>query len=144
VPASHEELRAAYLLTTWSVRAPGGTLRLAPGRPAPRLLRPAAIVTACNPASAPAPRPENRAAARALLREVSALGIPCLAARAHGSTREWDEPGLALLGPAARATALRLAAQWGQNAIAFTGTDGRVVLLATRPGFCGRAVGQEL
>jgi hypothetical protein len=144
VPASHEELRAAYLVTTWSVRTPGGTLRLAPGRPAPRLLRPAAIVTACNPASAPAPKPENRAAARRLLQQVSELGIAFFPARAHGSAPEWDEPGLALLGRSARDTAVRLAAAWGQNAIAAIGRDGRVVLLATRPGFCGRAVGEEV
>lgn len=119
-------------------------MRLAPGRPAPRLLRPSAIVTACNPASAVTPVPENRAAARRLLAQVTALGIPFFPTRAHGSIREWDEPGLALLGPAARAAALRLAESWHQNAIIMIEDDGRVVLLATRPGFCGRAVGQEL
>lgn len=144
MPAPPEELRAAYLRTTWSVRTPGGTIRLAPGCPAPPLLRPAAIVTAYNPASSPTAAPQNRAAARRLLAQVAELGIPFLPARAHGSTREWDEPGLALLGPAARAAALRLAGSWHQNAIASIEDDGRVVLLATRPGFCGRAVGEEV
>ncbi len=144
MPASHEELRAAYLVTTWSVRTPGGTLRLAPGRPAPRLLRPAAIVTAYNPASAPAPRPQNRAAARRLLLQVSELGLPFFAARAHGTAPEWDEPGLALLGPSARDAAVRLAASWNQNAIAAIASDGRVTLVATRRGFCGRQVGEEV
>jgi hypothetical protein len=137
-----EELRAAYLATTWSVRAPGGTLHLAPGRPAPRPLRPAAIVTAYNPASVHASAAENRAAARRLLRDVVALGVPCLPARAHAPDPRWNEPGVALLGPAALAAAVRLGVAWGQNAILAVDDAGLVTLVATRPGFCGRDPGE--
>ncbi len=139
-----ETLRA-YLATTWSVRISGGTLRLAPGRPAPRPLRPSAIVTAYNPFSRPAPRADNRAAARRLIARAEGLGVPCLPSRAHGTGPDrlcWSEPGLALLGPAALSTAIALAVEYGQNAILAIAADGRVDIVATRNGFCGRAVGE--
>ncbi|HEX8670343.1 MAG TPA: DUF3293 domain-containing protein [Longimicrobium sp.] len=139
-----EALRAAYLETSWSVRAPGGTLRLAPGRPAPRPLRPAAIVTAYNPASVHASAAENRAAARRLLAQVVALGVPCLPARAQAPDARWNEPGVALLGPAALAAAVRLGIEWGQNAILAVDDAGLVSLVATRPGFCGRDPGDVI
>lgn len=139
-----EALRAAYLATTWSVRAPGGTLHLAPGRPAPRPLRPAAIVTAYNPASVHASAAENRAAARRLLQEVVALGVPCLPARAHAPDPRWNEPGLALLGPAALDAAVRLGVAWRQNAILAIDDAGLVSLVVTRPGFCGRSPGEVI
>ncbi|HLM69403.1 MAG TPA: DUF3293 domain-containing protein, partial [Longimicrobium sp.] len=129
-----EALRAAYLATTWSVRAPGGTLHLAPGRPAPRPLRPAAIVTAYNPASVRTSLAENRAAARRLLAQVADLGVPCLPARAHAPDLRWNEPGVALLGPASLAAAVRLGAEWGQNAILGVDGAGVISLVATRPG----------
>lgn len=137
----HQALRAAYLATTWSVRTPGGTLHLAPGRPAPRPLRPAAIVTAYNPASVRTSVAENRAAARRLLGQVAALRVPCLAARAHAPDPRWNEPGVALLGPAALHAAVRLGVEWGQNAILTVDGAGLVSLVATRRGFCGRSPG---
>ena len=136
----------AYLATTWSVRISGGTLRLSPGRPAPRPLRPSAIVTAYNPFSQPAPD-TNRAAARRLLARAADSGVPCLPSRAHGTGPErlcWSEPGLALLGPAALDTAIALAVEYRQNAILAVAADGRVEIIATRNGFCGRAVGATL
>lgn len=139
-----EALRAAYLATTWSVRAPGGTLRLAPGRPAPRPLRPATIVTAYNPASVPTSPAENRAAARRLLAQVAALGVPCLPARAHAPDPRWNEPGITLLGPAALDAAVRLGVEWGQNAILAVDGAGLVSLVVTRPGFCGRSPGEVI
>ncbi len=139
-----EALRAAYLETTWSVRTSGGSLRLAPGRPAPRPLRPAAIVTAYNPASVRTSVAENRAAARRLVDEVAALGVPCLPARAHAPDPRWNEPGVALLGPAALAAAVRLGVACGQNAILAVDGAGLVSLVATRPGFCGRGVGEVI
>lgn len=139
-----EALRAAYLATTWSVRAPGGSLRLAPGRPAPRPLRPAAIVTAYNPASVRASLAENRAAARRLLDEVAALGVPCLPARAHAPAPRWNEAGVALLGPAPLDAAVRLGVAWAQNAVLAVDDDGLVSLVVTRPGFCGRGVGEVI
>jgi len=142
VSGPHEALRAAYLATTWSVRTPGGTLHLAPGRPAPRPLRPAAIVTAYNPASVRTSVAENRAAARRLLAQVVALGVPCLPARAHAPDPRWNEPGVALLGPGALDAAMRLGAAWGQNAILAVDGAGVVSLVATRRGFCGRGVGE--
>lgn len=142
--AAHQALRAAYLATTWSVRAPGGTLHLAPGRPAPPPLRPAAIVTAYNPASVRASPAENRAAARRLLAQVAALGVPCLPARAHAPDPRWTEPGVALLGPAALEAAVRLGIEWAQNAILTIDAAGRVSLVATRPGFCGRSPGDVI
>jgi hypothetical protein len=142
VSGPHEALRAAYLATTWSVRTPGGTLHLAPGRPAPRPLRPAAIVTAYNPASVRTSVAENRAAARRLLAQVEALGVPCLPARAHAPDPRWNEPGVALLGPAALDAAVRFGAEWGQNAILAVDGASVVSLVATRPGFCGRGVGE--
>lgn len=141
-----ETLRA-YLATTWSVRTSGGTLRLSPGRPAPRPLRPSAIVTAYNPFSQPTPRAHNRAAARRLLTEAAGLGVPCLPSRAHGTGHDrlcWSEPGLALLGPAALDTAIALGAEYRQNAILAVAADGRVDIVATRNGFCGRAIGETL
>jgi hypothetical protein len=139
-----EALRAAYLETSWSVRVPGGTLRLAPGSPAPRPLRPAAIVTAYNPASVHASAAENRVAARRLLTQVVALGVPCLPARAHAPDPRWNEPGTALLGPAALDAAVRLGIEWGQNAILAVDDAGLVSLVATRPGFCGREPGDVI
>lgn len=139
-----EALRAAYLATTWSVRAPGGTLHLAPGRPAPRPLRPAAIVTAYNPASVHTSAAENRIAARRLLAQVVVLGVPYLPARAHAPDPRWNEPGVALLGPAAPAAAVLLGVEWGQNAILAVDDAGLVYLVATRPGFCGRGAGEVI
>jgi hypothetical protein len=144
VSGSDEALRAAYLATTWSVRAPGGTLRLAPGSPAPRPLRPAAIVTAYNPASVRTSLAVNRAAARRLLAQVAALGVPYFPARAHAPNPRWNEPGISLLGPAALDAAVRLGIEWGQNAILAIDGAGHVSLVATRPGFCGRSPGDVI
>lgn len=144
---SDRETLRAYLATTWSVRISGGTLRLAPGRRAPRPLRPSAIVTAYNPFSQPTPRAYNRAAARSLLARAAGLDAPCLPARAHGTGPErlrWSEPGLALLGPAALDIAIALAAEYRQNAILAVSPGGSVEIVATRNGFCGRAVGEKL
>ena len=142
-----DALRALYLGSTWSVRASGGTLRLAPGVLAPRPLRPSAIVTAYNPGSLPTPLAANRAAARALVAWATALGVPHLPARAHGTGPQrllWSEPALALLGPPARAAAVKLGREWAQNAVVTVDHAGRVEIVVTRPGFCGLAVGKVL
>lgn len=136
------ELRALYLGTTWSVRISGGTLRLAPGTPAPRPLRPSAVVTAYNPFSHPATPAENRAAFRRLA--ARARGP---LSRAHGTGPErlrWSEPGVVLLGPGARDAAVALGEEFRQNAILAVDEDGRVSIVATRAGFCGRGVGEEI
>jgi hypothetical protein len=133
-------LAAAYLGTTWSVRAAGGTHRLTPGCPPPAGLPACAIVTAYNPASTPRSRAENRAALRRLR---ARLGVPFLPARAHGRPREWDEPGFALLGAGVLPAALALGAELGQNAIVWADPGG-VRIVVTRAGFHGLAPGDEL
>jgi hypothetical protein len=51
---------------------------------------------------------------------------------------------VALLGPAARDAAVRLARAWGQNAIVCADEHGAVLLVAARPGFCGLDAGDFL
>ncbi|HYW08924.1 MAG TPA: DUF3293 domain-containing protein [Longimicrobium sp.] len=133
-------LAAAYLGTTWSVRAAGGTHRLAPGRPLPAGLPACAIITAYNPASTCCSRAENRAALRRLR---ARLGVPWLPARAHGRPREWDEPGFALIGADVLPVAVALGTEFGQNAIVWADMRG-VRIVVTRPGFHGLAPGDEL
>ena len=140
---SDAELRALYLGTTWSVRISGSTLRLAPGTPAPRPLRSSAIVTAYNPFSAPATPAQNRAAFRRLLARVA--GARRFPTRAHGTGPErlrWSEPGLSL--PGAPDAAITLGVEFLQNAILTVDAHGRVEIVVTRPGFCGRAVGERI
>jgi hypothetical protein len=133
-------LAAAYLGTTWSVRAAGGSRRLSPGRPLPAGFPPCAIVTAYNPASVPLSRAENRAALRRLRDRLDVAWLP---ARAHGRPREWDEPGFALVGADVLPLAVALGTELGQNAIVWADGDG-VRIVVTRPGFGGLAPGDDL
>lgn len=141
-------LLAAYRATRWEVRLEEQTLELRVGRPAPLppALRPAAVLTAWNPASELRSPARNRAAQRRLRAELDGLGLALLPARARGTGPDadlWDEPGfLACAAPLAAVT--DLAGRYGQNAILWIGDRGVPELRASRPGFCGRRPGDPL
>lgn len=148
MPATDEELLAAYRATVWTVYARGGALRVGLERPAPPAsgLLPAAILTAYNPLSVLRPDPENRAADERLRAELARRGASAARAVAGGTGPDadrWTEPGFAVTGlPLAEVVAL--AAELGQNAIAWIDESGTISLVATRAGFCGRAVGETI
>jgi Protein of unknown function (DUF3293) len=142
------ELLALYRSTTWSVDAPGGRLTVRPDVPAPHALRPSAIVTAFNPASEqPHSLDDTRRADRSLCERIAALGLvpwPTLALGVGADGKpapEWDEPGWCLAGDT-REVATGLGCDFGQNAIVWIDADGRVSIVATREGFCGKKVGE--
>lgn len=127
------------------MRGAAGTLRVAPGIRAPASLGRFAIVTAYNPASALTSTQDNRAALRRLRAELN--DVRWLPARGHGTGprgRAWDEPAFALLGAASHALALALGERLNQNAVLLGLPGGLPWLAATRPGFCGRSVGERL
>ncbi|HET6230452.1 MAG TPA: DUF3293 domain-containing protein [Longimicrobiaceae bacterium] len=141
------ELLAAYAATAWKVDLPAGVAWVRPGAAADPALRPAGIVTAHNPASDPkTTERQNRTAQAALLRELRLRRIsffPSLAIPSGPDAERWTEPGFALV-DVDRATAVDLGKRFGQNAIVWVDTAGRVTLVATRAGFCGVEVGDEL
>jgi hypothetical protein len=147
LPEPDAALLAAYLATTWTVRLPAGPVPVRVGAPAPDpALRPSGIVTACNPASRRRDTARNRHANVLLLRRLDAMGLAWLPALAHGTGAEahlWDEPGFALPG-APREAVVALGRRFGQNAVVWMDAAGRVSLAATRDGFCGCRVGQEV
>jgi hypothetical protein len=139
------ELLGAYAATTWWLRLPAGDLPLRVGTPLTAPVSfPAAVVTAYNPASRPCRPAANRASDRRLRERLRSLGLQAHAvlARAPGAAREWDEPGHLVVG-VDLGTALRLGREFAQNAIVWIGEDRLPILLATRPGFCGAAVGDR-
>lgn len=148
MPATDEELLAAYRATVWTIDTPGGALRVGLGRPAPpasRLL-PAGIVTAYNPLSILRPEPENRAADERLRADLVRRGASVVRVVAGGTGPDadrWAEPGFAVTGiPLPEVVAL--AAELRQNAIAWIDEHGALSLVATRAGFCGREAGETL
>jgi hypothetical protein len=137
---------AAYLATTWTVESPGGPLRVRPGEPAPPALRPSAVVTAYNPASHRRSADENRRADEALRARIAARGHAPRRTLARGNddpSCAWDEPGWCIAGEV-RDDAVRLGAEFGQNAIVWVDAAGAVSILCTRDGFCGARVGEVL
>ena len=141
---SDSDLLQAYLATVWTIQGPDGALEVRPGHAAPPPLRPAAIVTAYNPASQQRPADENRRADAGLRARIHAAGLaawPTLARGAGDGDGAWDEPGWCIRGDL-REAAVRLAAGFGQNAVVWIDTDGRVSIVTTRDGFCGTQVGE--
>ncbi len=127
-------LAAAYLRTTYRVRASGQELQLRVGKEnveLGRLLREArasgaALLTAWNPGSERRDRQWNESAQQRLLGELARAGHPCLGARnepdAAQDGEDWTEESVLALGlalPAARA----LARRYGQ--LAFLWIDAR-------------------
>jgi len=142
---SDAELLAAYRDTAWSVEAPGGAAWVRSGAIAPAALRPAAIVTAYNPASRLRPPEENRRADEALRARIRALGLHPWRVTAHGTGADdpsaWDEPGWCLAGDT-RDAAIELGRGFGQNAIVWIDGAGTVSIVCTLDGFLGAAVGE--
>ena len=141
-------LLRAYAGTVWTLYLPEGscTVRLPGSRALPAELLPLAVVSAYNPRSVPRSVTRNRLADRALERRLRHAGAAFFRSLAGGTGPEaacWDEPGFAL--PRAdRASAVRLARRFGQNALLWLDADGTASLVATRPGFCGKRVGETL
>jgi hypothetical protein len=145
-PAPDAALLAAYAATRWTVHLPSGRLTLGLAAPAPPPLRPSAVVTACNPASRSVSDQENERADRVLRERIDADRIRWHRTEAQPSGHDaerWREPGYVLLA-VDREAAVRLGEDFGQNAIVWIGADGRVSLVATRAGFCGRMPGEEI
>ena len=118
-------LDAVYRGTTFEVDHPEGRFGIRIGQTCARLdalLRQHAVtdwafVTAWNPHSQSLPAVENARRHAALTTEVRASGHACFAGRGRPETGDWlPEESLLILG-IAEDDALRLAAQFGQNAI---------------------------
>ena len=128
------------------METPDGPLVVRPGARAPAPLRPSGIVTAFNPASRPLSPDANLRADAALRARLSALALPAHRTLAHGTgddAEAWDEPGLCIVGEV-RAEAVRLGADFGQNAIVWIDPAGEVTVVCTRDGFRGARVGEVL
>ena len=135
----------AYLSACWTVDAPGGSLRVEPGSPAPAALRPAGIVTAWNPASLPHSLEENRRADAELGACLAAQGLSAWRTQSQGADLDpaWEEPGWCLAG-ADRDVVVRMGARYGQNAVLWIDASGAVSVVCSRQGFCGAAPGDRL
>jgi len=142
---SDSDLLHAYLATVWTVHGPGGEVEVRPGRSAPPPLRPAGIVTAWNPASAQLSLDENERADGQLRARIAAAGLIAWPTLAHGTGDDgsWDEPGWCLRGDV-RGDAIRLGAEFGQNAIVWIDAEGGVTIVCTRARFCGGEIGEVL
>jgi hypothetical protein len=140
-------LLSSYGRTRWLVTLPDGQLTVKLGDPLPVTdLLPAAIVTACNPASHLQPEPDNHAANQRLRRVLLATGASIVPALARGTGADagvWDEPGFLVSG-ISLAEAVNIAMSFGQNAIVWLDRQAAPVLIATRPGFFGASVGDRL
>lgn len=139
---------AAYRATRWTVDTPFGPVLLRPGRPVQgdALRRPAAVVTAYNPASELRSRDENRKGDAALETALRASGAEYYRSLAHGSgpnAEEWDEPGFAIAAVSLE-HAVALAEAFGQNAILWIPIAGVPQLVSTRSGFAGSRLGAIL
>ncbi len=144
--ASDLDLLAAYRATTWTLALPQGLCYLRLTDHVPIHPRPLGIITAYNPASELRTPEENRAANRALLRELEEAGADAYPAVAEGTGEEaerWREPGFAVAGLPKEAL-VALGERHGQNAIVWVDREGRATLVVTRSGFCGRGVGEVL
>ncbi|HET6765094.1 MAG TPA: DUF3293 domain-containing protein, partial [Longimicrobiaceae bacterium] len=87
----------------------------------------------------------NRRADAALRRRLEATGLRFHSVEAvpeGGDGNAWREPGFAVR--CGRDAAVALGRRYGQNAVVWVDGEGRVSLVATRPGFCGAAPGAEL
>lgn len=139
------DLLAAYRATTWTLELPDGPFRLRLTEPV-AVLRPLGIITAYNPASVLCTEAENRAANLELQRELEAAGVviyDVVAASTGEEGERWTEPGFAVAG-LPREVLVSLGERYGQNAIVWVDEEGRATLVVTRPGFCGRGVGEVL
>jgi hypothetical protein len=140
-------LLAAYGRTRWLITLHERRVSLSVGDPFPvREILPAAIITACNPASRLLPEHVNRAANERLhrvLREAGASMLPALARGTGEDAGQWDEPGYLISG-IPLAEAVSIAASFGQNAIVWVDLRAIPVLVATRPGFFGASAGDLL
>ena len=118
-------LDAVYRETTYRVEAPGRSLAIRLGEPAPALdsllaavgLTSWAFVSAANPHSRPASRADNERAHAALLAHVREGGWPVFEGLGLPAAPGWaPERSLLVVGIAHR-DALRLGREFGQNAI---------------------------
>ncbi|MBA2669740.1 MAG: DUF3293 domain-containing protein [Gemmatimonadetes bacterium] len=141
------ELLASYGRTRWLVTLHDRRLSLSLGDPFPVPdILPAAIVTACNPASRLLPEHENLVANERLRRVLLEAGASVAPALARGSGADadlWDEPGYLVSG-ISLAEAVSVAASFGQNAIVWVDRRATPVLIATRTGFYGASSGDLL
>jgi hypothetical protein len=148
VPASDLNLLRAYRSTTWKISLPGGAVELRVGDtlPSSTAVAPGFVITAYNPSSKLASHEENLAAHALLAMDLTGRAAaihPSLAEGTGAAARAWTEPGFLVRG-LSRARAVALGERYGQNAIVWIEEDGRVVLIATRRGFCGCIPGDPL
>lgn len=142
------DVLAAYRATRWTVDVGAGPLTVRTGEPVPpgALPLPAAVVTACNPASEPRAPGENAAANEALAGRIRAAGLSFHPALAHGTGPDagaWDEPGFLVPGIEID-DAVSLGAAFGQNAVLWIDGTGIPLLVSSRAGFAGSAPGSVL
>ena len=128
----HRELEIAFRRTVYRALAPTGELILRTDQPDPALaellkvagVQCAAVLTAFNPGGIRSPPFRNRHAHRLLRAELMRAGCELLAGRNEDPRRRWPvEPTWIALGLPC-ATALAIAARYGQAAILWTGTSG--------------------
>jgi hypothetical protein len=140
-------LLASYGLTRWLISLHGRQLTLTLGDPFPITeILPAAIVTACNPASRLLPEHVNHAAHKRLrdvLEKAGATLAPALARGAGADAARWDEPGYLVSG-LPFGVLVSIASDFGQNALVWVDRGAIPALIATRSGFFGASVGDFL
>jgi hypothetical protein len=144
---SDAELLVSYGSTRWLVDLHDRQLPLTLGDPFPVTeVLPAAIVTACNPASRLLPDLVNQAAnerLRDVLEEAGATLAPALARGAGADAGLWDEPGYLVSGLPFELL-VSIASDFQQNAIVWVDRGAIPVLIATRSGFFGASLGDLL
>ena len=135
-PAHGEaELLAAYLGSIYSVSTDDGGFELRVGQCSPRAPaadRVHAVLTACNPRSAPLPDLHNALRMQRLRSRVTALSIRWQEATGRSTDRSWVEPSL-WLQDIGLDTLDALAAEFEQNATVVVGADAQVLLRIHRP-----------
>jgi len=138
--ASHRALLDAYLTTRYVAYDGAVAVECRVGQPAPAmdalLARHGAaggvFITAWNPLSVAQPLPVNQAAHRLLAAAIGGRGLGALPHRGFGADPAWEpEEGLFVL-DLAIATALALAVEFGQNAIAAIGRGQTAAIIRTR------------
>lgn len=135
--AERARLERLYRRARYRVELASGAIELAIGARSPALDRHLesagaiewAIVTACNPGSAPLPEPENRRRTVELARQLESRGWSTRPAAGVDPDGRWpEEPGWLVAG-AARAALVALAAELGQAAIVVGRRGGAAELL---------------
>jgi hypothetical protein len=90
-----------------------------------------AFLTACNPGSRPLPAAANADAQQRLEAVLRDAGLDCIAALGTDPAGDWPGEASLLVPGLEREAAVRIAQQYGQNALVHAGTDAtpRLVLL---------------